>query len=220
MKTTKKVPILFLVGILATVTLISATVYTNPSAEAAHGHDADDLEPRFSSGDTIGDIQIRAVFHFSEGIEVVDSFRIFNQIQGYDAISKPTFELTGGVGPDKQMLYHVTDFSHHTRHDPQQSQYQNFDIDVYLMNGENVYRMMVYASCDVTDYTIFTLHDGDETFSGLTKFVIADEFTFECDGFHPHCPSCEATDVVKPNLKSSLDYEKEQLRLNDIYGLN
>lgn len=220
MKATKKVPIFFLVGILATMTLISATVSTNPSAEAANVPDVEDLEPRPSSGDTIGDIQIRAVFHFAEGIEVVDSFRIFNQMQGYDAISKPTLELTGGVGPDKQLLYHVTDFSYHTRHDPQQSQYQNFDIDVYLMNGNDVYRMMVYASCDVDNYTILTLHDGDETFSGKTKFVIADQFIFECDGFLPHCPSCEASDTIKPRLKSSLDYEREQLRLNEIYGLN
>ena len=48
----------------------------------------------------------------------------------------------------------------------------------------------MYLSCDVVDYTVATLHDGDETFSGLTKFVLADAFTFQCSGYHPHCPMC------------------------------
>ena len=36
------------------------------------------------------------------------------------------------------------------------------------------------------------LDNVDETFSGITKFVLADAFTFQCSGFHPHYPICMA----------------------------
>jgi hypothetical protein len=215
---TKKVPVFLIVGIMAAILLFPATIMNSP-AEAIHQKRSVDFEPRLSSGDTIGNIQIRSVFYFADGTEVVDSFRIFNQMQGYDTISKPMFELTGGVGSDKQMLYHVTDFAHHTRHDSSQSKFTNFDIDVYLMNGADVYRRLAYSNCDVNDYKVLTLHDGDETFSGKTKFVIADQFIFECDGFHPHCPSCENTGdaTTRSKTKSTLDYNREQQLMQQIY---
>ena len=72
------------------------------------------------------------------------------------------------------------------------SDYRDFDVDVYLFQrGDDVaFRHFMYLSCDVVDYSVATLHDGDETFSGITKFVLADAFTFQCAGYQPHCPIC------------------------------
>jgi hypothetical protein len=142
--------------------------------------------------DTIGDVKIRAIFHFNkDGEEIVDSFRIINQLGGYLKTDTVQFQLLGGVGGDKPKLYTVTDKSY-ALGSATSSDYRDFDVDVYLFKrGDDVaFRHFMYLSCDVVDYSVATLHDGDETFSGLTKFVLADAFTFQCSGYHPHCPSC------------------------------
>ena len=200
----------FVIGIITTALLVPSTLIIN-EVDAVHFGKKADLVTLPSAGDTVGDIQIRAMFYFNSGTEEINSFRIFNQMEGYDLSAKPKLELTGGVGPDKQMLYHITDMSHHQAHESRGSQFQDFDIDVYLMHEDHVYRKLVYSRCDVIDYTILTLHDGDETFSGKTKFVVADQFIFECEGYHPHCPSCEGeTSKTSTKQYSSLDYQREQ----------
>ena len=142
--------------------------------------------------DTIGDVKIRAIFHFNwGGDEVVDSFRIINQLGGYNMPETIQFQLLGGVGGDKTKLYTVTDKSYALGLSAS-TDYRDFDVDIYLFQRGNdvAFRHFMYLSCDVVDYSVATLHDGDETFSGLTKFVLADAFTFECAGYHPHCPTC------------------------------
>jgi hypothetical protein len=60
--------------------------------------------------DTIGDVKIRAIFQFEKhGYETVDSFRIINQLGGYQKAETIQFQLLGGVGGDKQKLYTATD---------------------------------------------------------------------------------------------------------------
>ncbi len=144
--------------------------------------------------DTIGDVKIRAIFLFNkDGEEVVDSFRIINQLGGYERPETIQFQLLGGVGGDKSKLYTATDKSYALGlSGTTTSDYRDFDVDVYLFQRGNdvAFRHFMYLSCDVVDYSLATLHDGDETFSGLTKFVLADAFTFECSGYHPHCPTC------------------------------
>ncbi len=144
--------------------------------------------------DTIGDVKIRAIFNFNkDGEEVVDSFRIINQLGGYERPETIQFQLLGGVGGDKSKLYTATDKSYaFGTSGTSTSDYRDFDVDVYLFQRGNdvAFRHFMYLSCDVLDYSLATLHDGDETFSGLTKFVLADAFTFQCSGYHPHCPMC------------------------------
>ncbi len=143
--------------------------------------------------DTIGDVKIKAIFHFNkDGHEEIDSFRILNQLGGYDRSETISFQLLGGVGSDKPKLYNVIDNFYAQGSTAASSDYKDFDVDVYLYKrGEDVaFRHFMYLGCDPTNYTITTLHDGDETFSGKTKFVLADTFTFTCTGFHPHCPEC------------------------------
>ncbi|MDX1441854.1 MAG: hypothetical protein R3237_05295 [Nitrosopumilaceae archaeon] len=143
--------------------------------------------------DTIGDVKIKAVFHFNkDGVETIDSFKILNQVGGYEKNDSIIFQLLGGVGSDKPKLYTVTDKYYAQGMSSSSSDYQDFDVDVYLYHrGDPVaFRHFLYLGCSVTSYSVATLHDGDETFSGKTKFVLADSFTFQCSGFQPHCPLC------------------------------
>jgi hypothetical protein len=171
--------------------------------------------------DTIGDVKIRAIFHFNkDGDEIVDSFKILNQLVGYTQVDVQ-FQLLGGVGADKQKLYTATDRSYAQGLSSSITDYRDFDVDVYLFHrGDEVaFRHFMYQSCDVVDYSVATLHDGDETFSGLTKFVLADAFTFECRGFHPHCPVCmvDTSETAKDSdAISSLDLRDTQT-WSDVY---
>ena len=138
-------------------------------------------------------MKIRAVFHFNLlGKEEVDSFRIVEQVGGYEKNEPVVFQLIGGTGPDKPKLYTNTDITHQRQFVDPGRLVTDFDIDVYVYkNGENVaYRHLAYNGCMVKDYSITTLYDKEETFSGKTKFVIADIFTFQCEGYHPSCPMC------------------------------
>ena len=174
--------------------------------------------------DTIGDVKIRTVFHFFGGDQVVDSFRIFDQMSGYASGQPIMFQLLGGVGPDKQLLYAITDGAKAKQHAGRSVSpaFFDFDVDIYLFTrGDTVaFRHMMYTGCDVKDYAVTTLHDGDETFSGKTKFTIADAFTFQCTGYNPHCPICIQTieDLRDSGRQiSSLDLPKSIQTWEDLY---
>jgi hypothetical protein len=97
--------------------------------------------------------------------------------------------MTGGVSDDKPMLYYITDNlwkSHMTNND-----YKDFGVDVYIQKGSKVLRHLTYTDCNVVGYSVTTLFDGDETYSGKTQFVIADSFNFECRGYKPYSPIYE-----------------------------
>jgi hypothetical protein len=137
------------------------------------------------STDTVGGLSIIAEFKFSQGDEVVKSFKIFNQQEGYKMSrpprETPVFQLIGGVSDDKPMLYYVTDST--LSQMSAVKDYTQFDVNVYLHKGDKLLRELSYTDCLVNDYKITTLFDGDETFSGKTQFVIADTFEFKCGGY-------------------------------------
>jgi len=199
--TPKGIPVIAaIIGIIA-ILLIPQALTPDSFADISgtgsdpHRHFVDLTQPEDPNyvEDTIGDVKIRAIFNFNkDGKEVVDSFRIINQLGGYDRSSTVQFQLLGGVGGDKSKLYTATDISYAQGLTTTSTDYRDFDVDVYLFQrGDDVaFRHFMYLSCDVVDYSVATLHDGDETFSGLTKFVLADAFTFQCSGYHPHCPTC------------------------------
>ena len=213
---TKRISEIAIICIIATILLIPQGMVTNVDAARKEPYNISKNPPMISRGDTFADLQIRAVFHFSQGTSIVDSFHIFLQHPGgYDFSGTNSFQLTGGVTPDKMMLYHVADNSHHLRHDDHAaSLYKDFDIEVMLMNEENTYRHFSYTDCDVKDYNIITLFDNEETFSkNELKFVVADVFEFQCEDYHPHCPYCEEVlNKIDKGVtqKSSTDYQAEQ----------
>ena len=193
-------------SIIAAIVVLAAVLVFSPNLMdqvlAVHtgdkpGEHFPELPEKFATPtyteDTVGDMKIRVKFHFNLlGDETVDSFRIFEQVSGFGKNEPVVFQLLGGTGPDKAKLYTNTDITHHRQFIDPGKLVTDFGVDVYLYkNGEDVpYRHLAYSSCMVRDYAVTTLHDGDETFSGKTKFVIADAFTFACDGYHPHCPLC------------------------------
>ena len=189
---------------------------TNVDAAGKAPYDIKKNPPMVSRGDTFADLQIRAIFHFSQGTSIIDSFHIFLQHPGgYDFSGTNSFQLTGGVTPDKMMLYNVADNSHHKRHhDVAAKAFRDFDVEVMLMNEGTTYRHFSYTDCNVDDYNITTLFDNEETFSkNELKFVVADVFEFVCEDYHPHCPYCE--EMLNPETrdtttKSSSDYQAEQ----------
>lgn len=180
-----------------------------------------DFDPNYVE-DTIGDVKIKALFHFNkDGVEEVDSFRIINQLGGYGKGETIQFQLLGGVGADKPKLYTATDMTFFTGHQAITDDYREFNVDVYLYQrgSEHAFRHFFYEDCDVVGYSVATLHDGDETFSGQTKFVLADAFTFQCLGFQPHCPMCiviAAIDAPEVMTTSSMDLRDTQT-WKDVY---
>jgi hypothetical protein len=146
--------------------------------------------------DTVGGLSIKTVFKHRGGVEEVNSFKTFVQTSGYrlDRNEVPSFTMTGGVSDDKPLLYYITDNlweSHMTNDD-----YKDFDVYVYLQRGSKVLRQLTYSDCNVVGYSVTTLFDGDETYSGKTQFVIADSFDFECRGYKPYSPVYES--MFKP----------------------
>lgn len=195
--------------------VITESFATHPIVQAIDPHRhfpnlSTTFDPNYVE-DTVGDVKIKAIFHFNkDGIEEIDSFRIINQLGGYKTGDTIQFQLLGGVGADKPKLYTVVDNYYAQGKTTANTDYQDFDVDVYLYKrGDDVaFRHFMYQTCDVTDYTITTLHDGDETFSGKTKFVLADTFTFTCTGFHPHCPVCLAEEEKESRSTSTMDLDE------------
>jgi len=229
MTLTKKIPGIAAIAVITIILLIPQGMSPNSFADITgvsdpHRHFVDLTlpdDPNYVE-DTIGDVKIRAIFLFNkDGKEVVDSFRILNQLGGFGKGESIQFQLLGGVGSDKQKLYTATDKTYELGFMTTNTDYRDFDVDIYLFHrGDEVaFRHFMYLDCDITDYSVATLHDGDETFSGKTKFVLADAFTFSCLGLQPHCPICIASErdqFAKAKTTSSLDLRETQT-WNDIY---
>jgi hypothetical protein len=212
---TKAVSQIVIIGIFGTILLAPHGMITNVDAAPKPPYDLGNNPPMVSRGDTLSDLQIRAVFHFTQGTSIVDSFHIFIQHPGgYDMTGQKSFQLTGGVTADKMMLYHVADNAHLLRHhDNAAAAFRDFDVDVMLMNNETTYRHFSYTDCNVDDYNITTLFDNEETFSRPDlKFVVADVFEFVCEDYHPHCPYCDEimSATIKAEAESSMEYEDKQ----------
>ncbi|MGQ0606053.1 MAG: hypothetical protein ACT4OD_03740 [Candidatus Nitrosotenuis sp.] len=154
-------------SILAVVVIVTIFATTNAYAES----------------DSVGDLSIKTTFKFSEGNEEINSFKVFTQNSGYKWGETPSFQLWGGVGTDKEILYETAEMSYERRGMVHDSDYDEFDVDISVTHDAKTLRKLAYTDCHITNYYVTTLHDNDETFSGKTKFVYADVFAFECSGY-------------------------------------
>lgn len=170
------------------VGIISVILFTPQILLQTSTADVSSLQP---IDDSIGNLKIKAVFHFNKGVEEVNSFKVFNQMSGFQSTEPIKLTLWGGVGPDKPLLYYATDMTYQRRNMPNPD-FGEFDMDVYIQKDDIVFRELSYSDCKVSDYSVSTLHDNDETFSGKTKFVYADVFEFECKGYMPSSPTYES----------------------------
>ena len=206
--------VLAMAGIIAVVMLLPSGI----NANADHPDLGTHANPPGLAEDSVGGISVRAEFDFHDGFEQVDSFKIFNQLGGYGAASEAliteaiTFNLIGAPGADKKILYHVTDETYRTRGNPALKSLTQFDVLVTIFQGEEVLRHFFYNDCRINNYGFTTLYDDEETFSGKTKFVYADVFTFECRGFTPHSPMYEPDYSGQRTTKNTLDIDPSVLQ--------
>ncbi|MCA9811856.1 MAG: hypothetical protein KC483_03220 [Nitrosarchaeum sp.] len=123
-------------------------------------------------------------FTYDDGTEEI-TFPIFEQ---GDVLvkSNPRFELGGIVG-DFPMLYkRVDDNLSLTSTTGANNFIELFNVDVTLVhNGESI-RGFNYVDCRVTDYTVKTQRDKEESY--FKGFALSNTFEFECQGYHPNNP--------------------------------
>lgn len=182
--------------------VLSATIFATvniPNATAAE-------EPRILLGlDSVNEIALTTTFHFPEGDEVVDTFKVYRPLSvstgtklatsvgtpqtsnsGFDAkLSTPRFILEKVVGDETPILYRATDETHYTggtKSAGGNQNYKEFEVDVTFQRGADPVRAIHYHKCIVSDYYVYTEFDAEETYNAKTKFVYIDAFTFECRG--------------------------------------
>ena len=163
--------------------------------------------------DSVGDIHIRATFDMSNGSFENNSFKIFTQVSGYKDLTKTkyqkaVFTTAGAPGWENMWLYHAADVQHRGYQkaiDPS----PEFNVMVEMYQGDTVFRSFDYTDCVVSNYYVSTLHDGDETFSGKTKFVYADNFEFTCSGMVLDCPF-HSIAIDKAQNESTMDRQAKE----------
>lgn len=151
-----------------------------------------------------------ATFTYDHGIETI-SFPIFDQ---GDVLvkSNPTFALKGIVG-DFPMLYsHVDENLAMTSVTGTNPVLHLFDVDVNLVYGDDVVRGFNYVDCRVTDYTVNTQTNKEETY--FKGFALSNTYDFECQGYHPNNPPYDAL-FVKDSAKN---VSTNDLRNTDQWG--
>lgn len=175
---------------------IVASLMLIPASEAAKTVAAE--EPKLDT-DSVNEVGMRVVFHFRDGNEQVETFKVFKPFaiatsqaaasstrtsttSGFDpTLQYPKFVLEKVVGWDTPILYKAVDVTH-KQGKTSQHEFQEFDMDVTWQRGEKPFRTHYYADCNVADYYIYTDYDKEETYNLKTDFVYLDSFTFECRG--------------------------------------
>jgi len=157
---------------------------------------------------SVNNISLRVIFDFRAGDEEITTFKVFNQLGGYDETTSPKFELHGIVDGSKQLLHEATDAIYH---DPSgKNQYSEFDVDIYLSDEVATNIHFSYQKCDIEDYFVETLYDKEETYNGKTKFAYEEHFEIECSGYHPlHLVELQVTSDGS-KITSSMDKEEDE----------
>jgi len=161
------------VGLLAIIVTILLTTTLQQTTTLAQ-----------SIEDSVNDVSLRVVFHFSDGEEEVNTFKVYKQLGGYGISLTPKFMLAGIVDGGHPLLYREAHTHHHKSGDPQIA--RDFDVAVYLSDGSLTDVHFLYGSCDILDYYIETGEDPNvRVWNGLAKFPHVEHFVFECNGIHP-----------------------------------
>ena len=197
-------------SILTSIVMFSVLLLaTQQLSEAANAE-----EIQTSPVDSVGDIHVRSTFDINGYPYVVDNFKVFDQKLGFNAPSesktpKPTVEIWGAPDYTHMMLYEVADVTHYKGQSLITATDVEFDVLFEIYQGDMVFRTFEYHDCMITNYVFTTLHDGEETFSGLTQFVYADVFQLECGGYFPGSP-LQGEIPEKADNESSADWQLQQ----------
>jgi len=158
--------------------------------------------------DSVNDISLRVVFKFRTGEEQINTFKVFNQLEGYSQSEFPRFELSGIIDGSKPLVY---DAVHELYHNPSASnRYSDFDVEIYLSDEVATNIHFIYQKCDIKDYFMETLFDKEETYNGKTKFAHEEHFEIECSVYHPtHLVESQVTSDGS-KITSSMDKEEAE----------
>ncbi len=133
----------------------------------------------------------QATFAFKD-TEVTYEFQAFTQTSnligsnGRSATPEFTLQRVAGETP---YLHKAVDesFQNAGRIGIQELPYQEFDVEVELVQAGEAIRAFEYADCQITNYKTVTEFDKEEgyTTGGKTGFAVMETFTFGCAGFEP-----------------------------------
>lgn len=208
-------PNLYRIVAIASIALVllipmgqTATIFGQPvsSSPAASLPPAPPLQT-----DSVNAVAIRAVFHFGNIDETVDSFKEFQTNNAYNVLSTisasgvagsnaptsgfvsqsptPSFIIRGVINWDRPNLYEKIDSTFANKGAFTTGDYPEFDVDIWFHHSDQYYRGLNYAKCHVTDYQIDTLRDNDKPYTTKIgggdagqKFVYRESITFTCVG--------------------------------------
>jgi hypothetical protein len=204
----RNLPSLVVFSFMASILLVSAGQIPNIFA----------AEPEIVT-DAAGGLSLNTVFHFVEGDESIGTFKVFGtESSGFTKNRALSFKLEGIIGYDRPLLYQAINeyfeygMNSHTK-------YSEFDVDIIFSRGGEQYRSITYGDCQVKSYDVLTLTDGEEGYSGATKFAYIDSIKFDCRGFAPHNPVYEkfmeaktqhVTDAALKNLENAKEITKQK----------
>ena len=183
-------------------------------------HQAFAAEPEVIT-DAAGGLSLEAVFHFNEGDEKVGTFKVFGtEGSGFTRNKALSFKLEGIIGYDRPLLYQaINDYFELGMNS--RTSFSEFDVDITFARAGEPYRTITYGDCQVKSYDVLTLTDGEESYSGSTKWAYVDSIKFDCRGFEPHNPvyakllETKEQRVTEEALKS-IDNKKEVQKQQEV----
>ncbi|AJM93016.1 hypothetical protein [Nitrosopumilus piranensis] len=174
-------------------------------------------------------LDVFTTFTFANGIETIE-FSMFKQSEVLTATENvnnengntgvaaekftrktvaPTLELRGIVG-DYPMLYKHVDNNRKIQSVAGSALKDLVDIDVEIVSNGEVVRGFNYSTCRVTDYTVETDPNNEESYI-KNKFALESIFNFECQGYTPNNPIYDAMfEIESANNISSADLRNTQ----------
>lgn len=133
----------------------------------------------------------QATFTFKDST-VTYEFQAFTQISnligsnGRSATPEFTLQRIAGETP---YLHQAVDeaFQNAGRIGAIELPYQEFDVEIELVQAGEAIRAFEYADCQISNYKTVTEFDKEEgyTTGGKTGFAVMETFTFSCAGFEP-----------------------------------
>jgi len=173
------------------------------------------------TGNSVNDINIIAQFNFAKQTIEIESFNVFKQISGFDG-EAPQIILQGVVGIEKSLLYRAADTQYHRGFSGfAEHNFSDFAMSVYLKQGDIPIRKITFRECDITNYTIDTLHDNDYSYNQFSVFVVVDNFEISCGGMTPyHYDYQEYIDVYGLDDVMKMDNMKISPKMYNDYNLD
>jgi len=133
----------------------------------------------------------QATFKFKDAT-VTYEFQAFTQtsnlIGSNGRSSTPEFTLQRIAGETPYLHRSVDEaFQNAGRIGIMQLPYQEFDVEIELIQAGKAIRVFEYTDCQISNYKTATEYDKEEgyTTGGKTGFAVMETFTFGCAGFKP-----------------------------------